>query len=88
LESSERSDLEFARRIVAAFAYDVSLPVQVRWCTPAPEAGGFRVGGRFETLDPAEHELLVEYCFVVQPARQLGADPAPVTQPSRSRRAS
>jgi hypothetical protein len=54
--------------------HDFTLPVDIRWCTPNETGTGFRVGGRFESLSGAEHELLVEYCFVVQPARQLGAE--------------
>jgi Cellulose synthase/PilZ domain len=53
--------------------HDVTLPVEVRWCTPNADATGFRVGGRFGSLDHAARETLVEYCFVVQPALQLGA---------------
>jgi cellulose synthase (UDP-forming) len=66
---------------------DVTLPIQVKWCTPDANTGRFRVGGRFEQLGPIDHELLVEYCFVVQPARELGADLGPVAQPSPAERA-
>ena len=48
--------------------HDVTLPAEVRWCTPTADGSRFRVGCRFATLDPAVREVLVEYCFVVQPA--------------------
>jgi hypothetical protein len=67
--------------------HDVTLPGDVRWCTPLPDGSGYRVGCRFSSLDDATRELLVEYCFVVQPALQLGAELEPETL-SRARRVS
>jgi cellulose synthase (UDP-forming) len=65
--------------------HDLTLPAEVRWCAPAPDGAGFRVGCRFATLDDLTRELLVEYCFVVQPALQLGAELEPAAM-SRARR--
>ncbi|HZP28169.1 MAG TPA: glycosyltransferase family 2 protein, partial [Acidimicrobiia bacterium] len=62
--------------------HDLTLPAEVRWCTPTADGSRYRVGCRFEALDPAVRELLVEYCFVVQPALQLGAELEPA-RPAR-----
>jgi cellulose synthase (UDP-forming) len=67
--------------------HDLTLPAEVRWCTPLPDGSAYRIGCRFGVLDEATRELLVEYCFVVQPALQLGAELEPETA-TRARRVS
>ena len=67
--------------------HDLTLPAEVRWCSPSTDGTHFRVGARFDHLDDAVRDLLVEYCFVVQPARQLGAQLEPA-EPQRARRVS
>jgi cellulose synthase (UDP-forming) len=68
--------------------HDVTLPVQVRSSTPC-ESGLHRVGCRIGRLDPASRDVLLEYCFVIQPMYQLtghrwfGRRPAPTTTPAR-----
>jgi hypothetical protein len=57
--------------------HDVALPVEVRRVRPFE--GGHQVGVRFQELDDATHDLLVEYCYVVASAQRHGryADPVP-----------
>lgn len=57
---------------------DVELPVSVVSCRPFDE-GHYRIGCRLDQVTEATRELIVGYCFVIQPARQLGSswEPGP-----------
>jgi cellulose synthase (UDP-forming) len=58
--------------------HDLELPIDVQSCRPL-DPRGYRIGCRLSDLNDATHLLLVEYCFVIQPARQLGAQWEPTT---------
>jgi hypothetical protein len=53
---------------------DVALPVEVRSNRQDPPDGPFRVGCRLHA-DQEVRDRLVEYCFVVLPARSRGVAP-------------
>jgi cellulose synthase (UDP-forming) len=54
---------------------DVALPVEVRRIRRV--GGSYQVGVRFRELDPATHDALVEYCYVVTSAQRHGRSPIP-----------
>ncbi len=60
--------------------HDVRLPVEVRSNGTDPDSGAFRIGCRLEA-DEVTRARLVEYCFVVLPARRRGV--APLAAPER-----
>jgi cellulose synthase (UDP-forming) len=62
----------------AGMLRDVELPVSVVSCQPFDDRH-YRIGCRLDHLTDATRELLVGYCFVIQPARQLGSswEPGP-----------
>jgi cellulose synthase (UDP-forming) len=53
--------------------HDLTIPIEVRSSVPTNEDGTHRIGSRFINLDNDAHAAIVEYCFVAQPAEQLGA---------------
>jgi hypothetical protein len=52
--------------------HDVDLPVTVVSCQPF-DPGHYRVGCRLGHITERTRELLVGYCYVIQPAQQLGS---------------
>lgn len=52
--------------------HDVDLPVTVVSCQPF-DPGHYRVGCRLDHITERTRELLVGYCYVIQPAQQLGS---------------
>jgi hypothetical protein len=52
--------------------HDVELPVNVVSCGPF-DAGHYRIGCRLDHLTERTRDLLVGYCYVIQPAQQLGS---------------
>jgi cellulose synthase (UDP-forming) len=60
---------------------DVELPVNVVSCQPF-DAGHYRVGCRLDHVTERTRELLVGYCYVIQPAQQLD----PISEPTRPER--
>ncbi|MET0920316.1 MAG: glycosyltransferase, partial [Acidimicrobiia bacterium] len=51
--------------------HDVDLPVDIVSCRPFDTH--YRVGCRIEHLAARTRELLIAYCYVIQPAQQLGS---------------
>jgi cellulose synthase (UDP-forming) len=68
--------------------HDLILPVEVRSCRADVSSGTFRIGCRFEPLDDISRQRLLEYCFVVLPARSRGVPSLAAPQDSRERAAS
>jgi cellulose synthase/poly-beta-1,6-N-acetylglucosamine synthase-like glycosyltransferase len=52
--------------------HDVELPVEVVSCRPF-DASHYRIGCRLDHVSDQTRELLVGYCYVVQPAEQFGS---------------
>jgi hypothetical protein len=61
--------------------HDVELPVNVVSCRQS-DAGRYRVGCRLDHVTERTRDLLVGYCYVIQPAQQLGASWQPTVPAS------
>jgi cellulose synthase (UDP-forming) len=61
--------------------HDVELPVNVVSCRES-DAGHYRVGCRLDHVTERTRDLLVGYCYVIQPAQQLGASWQPTVPAS------
>ena len=55
--------------------HDVSLPLTVRSCRPAPDGATFHVGLSIVDLDPPTREHLIEFCDVVLAAERMHGRP-------------
>jgi cellulose synthase (UDP-forming) len=62
--------------------HDVELPLSVVSCGPFDHAH-YRIGCRLGTVSERARQLLVAYCFVIQPARQLGSISVPTPSDPR-----
>ncbi len=56
---------------------DVEIPVSVVSCRPV-DNGHYRMGCRIGPITPQARKLLLGYCYVTQPAQQLGAEWTPM----------
>jgi hypothetical protein len=76
LEAGQQLELLTRLPDAKGVLHDIELPVHVESCRRL-ETGRFRVGCRLGPVSEQTHTLIVEYCYVVQPAYQLGATREP-----------